>query len=109
MTARGIEYDLPKSPYTYEKEIQGNEVKLYFSSAFYCNKFKEIMNDGDDIVSTTLRMKYNVIIDTELCYTLAMYKRIEKRGFFVQIKPVEADYVFEYRSIENILMKAVIA
>ncbi len=73
-------YDLSKSTYTSKF---GNYV-FYFSSLFYKTKFDDTIEHYVEYEKLKLRGKYNVSFDKigiEDILAIALYKKIEKRGF----------------------------
>lgn len=95
MRLSNIYHNLEKSPFIYEK----NEYKFYFSSLFYKNQFETKKNDF--LVNEKLKFmnKYKIIssdvLDTMLL--LLLYRKIEKRGFYVikNGKKLTYDYTLE--------------
>ena len=78
-TKNGIELDLSKSNYKYRI----NNYVFYFSSEKYLNKFKDEIENYTEIENTKMNIKYKVIIDLTVYLSFALYKKIEKRGFYV--------------------------
>lgn len=79
-TKNGIELDLAKSNYYYKI---GN-FTFYFSSEFYLNKFKKEVNSFMDLENSKIIARYKINIDLKIYLAVALYKRIEKRGFLVK-------------------------
>lgn len=76
-TTRGIYNNLEESEYTYNFE----GLTFYFSSQKYQEKFKN--NVKEYVVNERLKnyVKYKVQNSFEIYYSIAYYKKIEKRGF----------------------------
>lgn len=85
MTRNGIEYNLSISPYTIEK----NGLTFYFSSKRNLKTFEDILKEYINLECEKLSKKYKMKIQAysygSLVNILAvvLYKRIEKRGFFI--------------------------
>jgi hypothetical protein len=79
LTARGIAYDLPSSPYL----VKLDNVTLHFSSKFYLIGFKQryLINRIRFNKSLTHRFGFLVIVNNiaDVC----LYSKIEKRGFCI--------------------------
>lgn len=76
-----IYHNIEKSPFIVEK----NNYKFYFSSLFYKNKFE---NNVDEFVCSEVlkfNQKYKVTSSEklEVMIMLLLYRKIEKRGFYV--------------------------
>ena len=85
LTRNGIELELEESKYTYKYK----NLTFYFSSRFYLNKF--IDNETKKLYN-----KYKHNADYSILLAVALYKRIEKRGFYVLVdnkEPIEAYYL----------------
>lgn len=78
-TRNGIELDLEKSNYIYEY----NELKFYFSSEFYLRKFKQNLHYYLFTENSKLISRYQVKVNMTLYFAIALYKKIEKRGFYI--------------------------
>lgn len=78
-TKNGIELDLSKSNYKYKI----NNYEFYFSSENYLNKFKESLTNFVQMENKKIEIKYKISINLSLYLTFALYKQIEKRGFYV--------------------------
>lgn len=91
-TRRGIYLDLEESTYIYK--IEG--LTLYFSSAFYMQKFIETYREYSTTIERKVKEKYKVYIDLSLYLAFSLYKKIEKRGFKVLYKgePVAKNSIF---------------
>lgn len=74
--------DLNESPFIY---YYGN-IKFYFSSRFYLEKFisDHVKFLKDESLKLNIKFKSN--IDASLMILLLLYRKIEKRGFKITIK-----------------------
>lgn len=84
--------NIEESTYYYKYD----ELKFYFSSQFYLNKFKkEYLNYLKD-EEIKMQLKYKCIVYCDEIILLLLYKRIEKRGFKVlyKDKPIRENYYF---------------
>lgn len=80
LTKNGIQLDLEKSEYTF---IIDN-LNFYFSSEFYKNKFKNELADYISSERIKLKNKFHVNFNETLFFAICLYKRIEKRGYFIK-------------------------
>lgn len=78
-TYRGIELDIKQSDYRYSI----NNYTFYFSSEFYMNNFKNNIELFTEIEGAKIKNKYKVYIDLNNYLAFVLYKKIEKRGFYV--------------------------
>lgn len=78
-TKNGIELDLKESKYqlVYKKFI------FSFSSELYMRKFKTQLIDFVKFEESKIETRYKLKIDLSDYLAVALYKRIEKRGFLV--------------------------
>lgn len=79
-TRNGIELNLKESKYLYTL----NNYKFYFSSEFYLNKFTSELQLYNNIESVKLKNKYKNNIEAFLFLSISLYKKIEKRGFYIK-------------------------
>lgn len=99
-TVKGICLNLNESEYYFK--FKG--LVFYFSSEFYKKKFTdEIMNYIDN-ETLKLQVKYNININIEILLMLALYKKIEKRGFRVYDEENKKEITPSCGLITNILM-----
>lgn len=78
-TRNGVELNISESKYiTYYKDF-----KFYFSSMFYKKKFETRMNEFIELETQKIIAKYKVNITIDIYLLISLYKRIEKRGFFI--------------------------
>lgn len=84
-TVRGIYYDLSESEYVYNYSFNKN-FKFYFSSSFLMNKFQDELENYIKYETARLRQRYHVYVDMMDLLCIALYLKIEKRGFYVEYK-----------------------
>ena len=77
MTKRGVELNLYESNFKYSLE----GLCFYFSSQFYLNNFVERSENFSKTESLKFKTKYTLNVDMKLLFLIALYKKIEKRGF----------------------------
>lgn len=86
-----IYYDLTKSEFV----VRYDDFEFYFSSQFYKNKFLESHIDyvRDERLKLESRFKCGIYADSLLL--LELYKKIEKRGFYVKYNGmvINKDYI----------------
>lgn len=85
LTKRGIELDLEESKY----KLTYNGLTFYFSSLFYLKKFKNEIQFFVDNETKKLYNKFKVHSDYTLLLSIALYKKIEKRGFRILVQDKE--------------------
>lgn len=94
-----IYYDLTKSEFV----IRYDEFEFYFSSQFYKNKFQEMYIDyvRDETLKLESRFKCRIFADSLLL--LELYKKIEKRGFYVKYNGIviNRDYIINCKLGED--------
>ena len=78
-TRNGIELDITKSNYRYDY----NGLEFYFSSEFYLRKFRENLHYYLFTENTKITGRYQVKANLTLFLAIALYKKIEKRGFYI--------------------------
>lgn len=76
-TSNGIYLDLKESEYKFE----GFGFIFYFSSTKYLLKYKEEISNYIVLETLKIKQKYNVEINLDRYLAVALYRRIEKRGF----------------------------
>lgn len=79
-TRNGIELNIKESIY----KATVNDLEFYFSSELYLNKFISEKNLFINVESIKLKNKYKIDIDGSLYFLISLYKRIEKRGFYIK-------------------------
>lgn len=97
LTRNGIQLNLKESEYTF---VFGDYM-FYFSSVFYKEKF---ISDLPLFISSEvikLKNKYKINIDGDLFFAISLYKKIEKRGFY--IKNIRTGSFYEESPIFHIL------
>lgn len=82
LTRNNIELDIKSSNYTFEYE---NSI-FFFSSEFYLNKFKTELPDYVYSESIKLKNKYKLNLSCNLFLAITLYRKIEKRGFYIYSK-----------------------
>lgn len=78
-SVRGIYYNLNESIYSFNY----NNLKFYFSSKFYLNKFKNNYIGYLETETLKLQSKYRCLLYADEMILIDLYKKIEKRGFKV--------------------------
>lgn len=94
-TPNGIELNLQESKYKYEY----NNFIFYFSSKSYLEKFKKNISDYILMESYKIKNKYNIHINFSLFLAVALYKKIEKRGFRITHKNM--GYIISENTVFN--------
>lgn len=79
-TDRGIYKDLTKTEYT----VTVKETVYFFSSILYMTKFMYELEDNRKRFRTLLKQQRISFLYTDKLADYRLYKRIEKRGFFVE-------------------------
>lgn len=97
-TKNGIELDLSKSNY----KVHYHDLIFYFSSELYMAKFQNQLNEFTSIENIKINNKYKIIIDMKEYLAVALYKRIEKRGFLIK-HLFKKDNITEMTSFKTIL------
>lgn len=94
VTANGICLKLNESEY---KIIKFGLV-FYFSSKLYMDKFIKTVDKFVEEETIKLKNKYKINGNFEVYLALSLYKKIEKRGFYVyddvRKKEIKSDIVF---------------
>ena len=62
-----------------------DKYKLYFTSNYIKNKFIKEINDYVYIEELKIKTKYNLEIDLHNYLAIAYYKKIQKKGFRVEL------------------------
>lgn len=78
-TERGIFLNLNES--NYKITIQG--ITFYFSSKVYLEKFKNKVKEYIAVETAKIYVRYKIILNLDIYFMIAFYKKIEKRGFRV--------------------------
>lgn len=79
-TKNGIELNIKESKFNFTI----NNIKFYFSSELYMNKFKNEYKIFIDMETIKLKNKYRINIKADLMLLISFYKKIEKRGFYIK-------------------------
>lgn len=79
--ANGIYLNIEDSMYIYKFK----NLIFYFSSIIYKNKFENTLNEYIECEKYKNLNKYHIEILPDEFFALALYKKIEKRGFRVYI------------------------
>lgn len=105
-TLRGIFHNIKESTYT----ISNTEIVFFFSSKLYMNKFmEEYQNNRIKVNEQTNKIMDNPPLNMDMLADVALYKRIEKRGFYVWMKELTLscddlhDYAVRRMKIEQTL------
>ena len=80
-TKNGIELNLKESKY----KAHYNNLVFYFSSEFYKNKFQNEIVDFIKIETIKLFNKYKTSIELTDYLSISLYRKIEKRGFYITL------------------------
>ena len=98
MTKGGIERDLQKSPYSHKL----NNLTFYFSSKLYKEKFITALANYSYDFRLMLEKKLSVsVIGCEDIASILLYKRTEKRGFYIEYR-ADSQYVIPSLRWDNI-------
>ena len=81
LTVNGIYTDIYESTYYYDVD----NIRFYFSSKVYCEKFAKRFNDYCINEGLKLDIRYNTNIDSKYLMLVKLYTMIEKRGFRIEI------------------------
>lgn len=81
MSKRGICYTLSESPYF----VQYFDVKLFFSSKAYIEKFNETFEAICERLQYEMLRRFGMVCDMSLIALLKAYKQVEKRGFYITV------------------------
>lgn len=81
-TNRGVYLDIYTSPLYYDFE----NLRFYFSSQFYVNSFTDKLYNYILEEQLKFESRYLCKISQKGFFAIRLYKRIEKRGFRVEIK-----------------------
>ena len=89
-----IYIDIEYSDYYFEYD----DMKFYFSSQFYLNKFKREYSEFLKDETLKLKIKFKCSIFADYMILLLLYKKIEKRGFRVYYKNnrINENYQFDF-------------
>ena len=76
MSAHGVVYDLPNSPFVYER----NGFLFRFSSERHLVKFMENVSKKEDWLCDSLSRRFHVNVDARLLADFQLYYQVETRG-----------------------------
>lgn len=80
-TRRGIYYNLKESEYIYDRE----HYRFYFSSEYNKYRFETQLEDYIKSKNEKIINNLELNIDITLIYMIEFYKKIEKRGFKIEV------------------------
>lgn len=80
LTKNGIQLDIKKSDYI----CVVDSYKFYFSSELYRTKFINELSEYISSETIKLKYKYKVNIVGKIFFAISLYKKIEKRGFYIK-------------------------
>lgn len=84
-TLKGIFHNLKESEYT----ISNSEIVFFFSSKVYRKKYMdEYIENRQRFINRMDKLLDNPPLNMDMLADIALYKRIEKRGFYVWLKGV---------------------
>lgn len=86
---------LDKSPFSFSIY----DLKLYFSSEYYHDKFINEYEDYLDLENAKLSYRYKADVIAQELLILALYKNIERRGFRVLYKDKEITPDYKIKTI----------
>lgn len=82
MTKNYIVYNLKTSPFT----ITIGNITFFFSSVLHGKKFNERYLDYINNINFSLSNRFDLEIDIPLLGLIICYKKIETRGFYIEIE-----------------------
>lgn len=86
-TKRGIELDLNSSAI----KLKYNDLTFYFSSILYKEKFQEKLESYILEEQLKINLRYRLNIKMQKTLAIALYKKIEKRGFKIYSNMLKRD------------------
>lgn len=81
MSAHGVVYDLPNSPFTCER----NGILFRFSSERHKDKFMENVRKKEEWLSDSLSKRFHVEVDACLLADFQLYYQVETRGCSIKL------------------------
>ena len=78
----GIIYDFTKSHYRHTL----NGVTFVFSSQLHLDKFKDRFESNRKTINTSLSKRFNFSINVPTLADIVLYRKIETRGFLIEVK-----------------------
>lgn len=85
ISKRGICYDLQKTPFTSTQ----NGLTYCFSSQLHLDKFESRLKENREVINYSLTKRFNVCVDVSTLADVVLYKKIETRGFLIQMGEVD--------------------
>ena len=84
MTRNGVEINLPISPFYFDY----NNYRFFFSSKYNLNRFEKGINNKEyyNKIKERIYTSYKVNCKPFLLFYFACYKKVEKRGFYIEYK-----------------------
>lgn len=83
VTRGGVCYDLTNSPYNFSIDYKPQMIRYYFSSELNKKRFIERLQENRDNVNLSLSNRFGIWINFNKLADLALYKKVEKRGFYI--------------------------
>ena len=87
-TARGICKQLELSPYKVEHSVttvDTTTVELFFSSPNNVKRFLEKIDEEIEKMKNKINKMTGIRMDCEVFVMITLYRKIEKRGFYIKI------------------------
>lgn len=85
LTRNNIAYKLEESPYMLDVPYDGYSLVYFFSSALYRDNFYKRFVENREKINESLSNRFGYQIENDLIGDLALYSKIEKRGFLVSL------------------------
>lgn len=82
----GVCYDLPNSPYTYERDM----ITYHFSTPVLMQRFKERVAEAERATDGSLSNRFHMHVCFPQLGALQLYRRMQGRGFYVTTPEGEA-------------------
>ena len=82
MSAHGVVYDLPNSPFTCER----NGILFRFSSERHLVKFMENVRKKEEWLNDSLSKRFHVNFDARILADFQLYYQVETRGCSIQLE-----------------------
>ena len=81
--------DVKESPF----KMEFADICFHFSSLFNLTRFQKNVENYVSEEELKVRNKYQLEIDLKKYLAIALYKKIEKRGFYVKLDDEELNYL----------------
>lgn len=97
-TARGICKQLDLSPYKIEHSattVDTPAVELFFSSSNNVKRFSEKIGEEVEKLEKQIEKITGIKMNCKVFAMIALYRKIEKRGFFIKISGFSYDNFYE--------------